>query len=248
MAKNKKGGMGVIISIVLIVVTFFFFGPFVKELGAAMLKGGEKSACSLSLILSTESKCPPKQVQILKDKVEVDSKEFLDKGKLDTQTMAKEALARMLVECRQSSQLFSRENLISDEIVCYECFKVSISPDAGTFSDLTPYLRESKPTGINLDKTYLEILTRDSEHLKAYMEFGMAKGLAPSASTFTFQPGKDYTIFFMGIKQGEITNIWNSIKDVVTFDFLGFVRGNDAYFTYATESYKISQVCDRKVN
>ncbi|MBI2655911.1 hypothetical protein HYX06_05825 [Candidatus Woesearchaeota archaeon] len=248
MTKNKKGGMGVIVSIILIVVTFFFFGPFVKDLGATMLKGGEKSACSLSLILSTEAKCPPKQVHILKDKVEVDDKEFMNKGKFDTQTMAKEAFARMLVECRQSSSSFKRENLISDEIVCYECFKISISPDAGSFSDLTPYLRDIKPTGINLDKTYLEILTRDSEHLKAYMEFGMAKELSPSPYTFTFQPGKDYTIFFMGIKQGEITNIWNSIKDVVTVDFLSFMRGNDAYFTYATESYKISQICDRKVN
>ncbi|MBI4452415.1 hypothetical protein HY637_03225 [Candidatus Woesearchaeota archaeon] len=248
MLKYKKGGMGVIASVILIVVVFFFFGPFVKDLGAIMLQGGEKSKCSLSLILGTESKCPPKQIIILRDKVEADGKKYLDKGEYDTQTMAKEALAKLLVECKQSSSSFSRENLVFDEVVCYECFKVRVSQEAGTLSDLTPYLRDAKPKGINIDKTYLNILTRDPEHLRAYMEFGMAKGLSPSATTFTFKPGQDYTIFFMGIKQGEATNIFNSIKDVVTVDFLSFVRGNDAYFTYVAESDKISQICNRKVN
>ena len=248
MINNKLGGMGIIVSIILIVVAFFFFGTFVKDLGAFMLSGGQKSTCSLSLVLGTESKCPPKQIVILKDKVTIDSKKYMDKGKYDTQTMAKEALAKMLLECRQSSSSFSRENVIVDEIVCYECFKVSISQDAGAFSDLTPYLRDTKPKGVNLDKTYLELLTRDSEHLKAYMEFGMAKGLEPSTIALIFQPDKDYTIFFMGIKQGEVANILKSIKDAVTLDFLSFVRGNDAYFTYAAESGEISKVCNRKVN
>ncbi len=254
--KNATMGMVMIVSLILLgVAVILFFFPFTKLLAETIIKGGQSSACSLTLFRGQgTADCPVSKVEIFKDKVEVDGKKFTEKGDESAQSMAKDAMARLLNICLSrgggyNSQSFSRENFFPDESVCLECFNLIIDNDVGDVEDFIGYLRDTKANIGVSDKKYLETLTKDAEHLQAYMEYGAARGLAPSEGTFTFNPGVSYTIFFMGIKKGEITHLWDKISGTIRGDFIRvFLRNNDAYFSYITESSRISEVCNRKVN
>ena len=245
MMKSKKGvemPATTALLLVILAVVMIILLLFVSDLGGLIKDSGSAAACSISLIEGKGSvSCPIDNVVI-----------GLEKGSLNPQEMAKEALARMLKDCLArgggyNSKAFSRENYASDEVVCLECSNFKIDEAVGNLEGFTDYLRDTKVMGY--EKKYLNVLTRDPEHLQAYMEYGMARNLAPSAGTFTFKPNQQYTIFFMGIKKGEIFNIWNKIKDFVSGEFFkSFVGNNDAYFSYIVESSRLSEVCDRKVN
>lgn len=258
MAKLKKGvtwGMVLIVSLLILAVGIILFFPFIQALMQYITGGGESAACTLSLLKGKgTAKCPVDKVGIKKDKVEINDKEFLTLGDRGTQNMAKEALARLLVKCLNSgggynSKSFSGDNYVSDEVVCLECYKVHIDKSVGDLGSFIDYLRDVKIKGDASGKVYLDALTRDPEHLRAYMEYGMARRLAPSTGSFVFSPDKDYVIFFMGVKHGEIINIWGKVKNAANAEFLKFFFGNnDAYFAYVVEFDRVNEVCQRKVN
>lgn len=252
--KNKSGnGVWIIISFVLIgAAIILFFLPFSLEAGK-LIKSGDSAACSLSLLGGEgTAKCPIDKIDIYIDRVEINDKKSIGVGKAGTQTMAKKEIAQLLKSCLSrgggyNSKSFSRENYFPDEVVCLQCSEINIDQSVGNIDGLTDYLRDTKVTAT--DKTYLNALTRDPEHLEAYMQYGMARNLAPSTGSFIFKPDKDYIVFFMGIKKGEIKNIWEKIKDVANAEFLIlFFGNNDAYFTYIVESNRLNEACDRLVN
>ena len=275
MFRSKKGaegfGMAIVVTLVLIAVGVILFYPFISAMASYIKGGGSEAACTLSLFKGEgTAKCPIDEVKIFDDQVRTydekvnlenadksDGKKFVDRNKIKnrlTNDMANEAFAKLLEICLRrgggyDSRAFSSETYIADETVCLECFNVYIDETAGEIKDLTDYLRETKVKGISSDKKYLDILTKDDSHLRAYMEFGLEKGLAPSESTFVFEPKKYYTIFFIGVKKGKLTKKWEKIKDAATLDFLNlFFEEHDKYFTYIVESNRLGEVCKRKVN
>lgn len=254
---HKKGGfefgMVFVVTLVLILAGMLLFYPQVAETAEIISGKGSDAACRLSLFQGKgTAKCPIQEVNILSNKVKVDDKDFVQKGSESSQQMAKEAMARLLATCLNrgggyNSRAFS--SYFADEVACLKCYKITIEEKAGKIEDFTGYLRDTKVKGVTSGKNYLQVLTKDEENLKAYMEYGMARSLSPSQGTFTFVPQKEYTIFFMGIKKGEIVNIWNKIKDFARGDFLRlFFRNNDAYFAYIVEANRLNEVCDRLVN
>lgn len=250
--------MVAVVSILLLAVGLVLFTPFIGETVEFISKSGDTATCKFSLFQGKgTAKCPIGKASIFKDEVRLDDKRFMGRGSEGTQNMAKEALAKLLSTCLSkgggyNSRAFSSENWVSTESVCLECFKVTVDESAGIVKDFTDYLRDTTVKGSIPEKKYIEVLTRDQQHLKAYMEYGMGLGLAPSKGTFEFKPNQDYTIFFIGLKKGFIPklptyakNVWNA----VTLNFLEITFGNqDTYFAYIAESEKIPQVCDRKVN
>lgn len=251
---KKALGMVAIVSILLLAVTLVLFFPFIQSLLELIVKGGDASSCKFSLYKGQgTADCPIGSLFISTDEVQLDGKSFAKNTKEGTQYMAKKALADFLVACFNkgggyNSNAFSREGYTSDQAVCLKCNKVTIEPKVGNIDDFTGFLRDVKAPSV-LDKKYIQILTRDPEHLQAYMEYGMARKLSPSQGTFTFSPSKEYTIFFMGIKKGEIPNILGKIKTYRDSGLLtAYFRNNDGYFVYAVESERLNEVCDRLVN
>ncbi len=259
MNKSRIGsefGFSVLASFILLFggIMMFFF-PFTLEASKTISSGGKSSSCTLSLLNGEgTAKCPVDQVNIFKNKIEINGKKSIDAGNSGTQIMAKEAIAKLLVSCLSrgggyNSRSFSRENTFPNEIVCLECFDVKIDGNVGNIEGLTDYLRDTKSQSSVTDKKYLEVLTRDQEHLEAYIEYGTARHLAPPTGTFILKPNKEYVIYFMGIKQGKVNAFWSWLKDIKDLEFFrAFLGNNDAYFTYLVESDRLNGVCDRKIN
>lgn len=254
--KRASGfGMGVVVSILLIaVIVVIFFFPFLGMVSDLFTKTGDEAACRISLMGAHASAKCFQQAKILKDKAEINGKKFIEKGPEGTQNMAKEVLAKLLTMCLSkgggyNSRSFSPENWLEEESVCLQCYKVTFDEGVGAISGFTDYLTSTKPKNSVQDKKYIEALTRDPEHLKAYMEYGMGFGLSPSKGTFEFNPNEEYTVFFIGLKKGYFLTTTKRLWQAATGDFLKAAFGNqDAYFSYIVESNKIGQVCDRLVN
>ncbi|MEK6946271.1 MAG: hypothetical protein AABX32_01580 [Nanoarchaeota archaeon] len=251
-------GMAIIIGFVLLaagIVLFFF--PFTLEAGQFIEQGGDSASCSLSLIGGTGAiNCPISNVAVLKDEVKLNDKKFIDRNSKSTDDMAKEAISRLLVNCLNTgggynSRAFSSENYIFRESVCIECSKINIDSSAGEISGLTQYVRDTT-SNVRSDKKFLEVLTRDPEHLKGYMLYGDGLGLAPAKTTFVFRPGQEYTVFFIGMKKGYITSSVKTAADLVTSGGASILEAlfltQDSYYAYVTESQNIPNVCDRLVN
>ena len=197
--------------------------------------------------------CPIDEVKISFDKVEVNDEIFMEKGSRATEDMAKEALAKLLQTCLfrgggLNSLAFRREGGFPDTAICMECFDVTL--DGVTVSGLTSYLDTHKPIGKVSDRTYMEILTRDDNYREVYLEIGKEEELSPKKGTpLTFTPRNDYTVFFLGIKKGGITDKWDRFKNFFSFNLGAAIFGNsDTYFTFISESNKIPKVCEAKVN
>ncbi len=257
MKKNKSGsafGMTVLVSAILLIAGIALFWPILQGIYNTITGGGNSVSCTLSLIQGKgTAKCPVQEVKITNNGAELNGKSFIAKSD-NSKQMANEAFANMLKQCMGSgggynSNAFSRDDFVSDNAVCLECFKVKIDNSVGKIDGLLYYLRDTKdPSSISGD-TYLKGLTKNPDHLRAYMEYGAAKELAPSVSTYAFNPGQDYSIFFLGIKKGETSHIWYKVKAGTQLDFLKAIfSNNDAYFAYIVESNKLGEICDRKVN
>lgn len=253
MRKGSGFGMGVVVSILLLVVGIVLFFPFIEQLFGFITSSGNAASCKFSLISGTSPDSCLEQVKISVDKVELNDKTFLQKGAGDTQNMAKEAMTKLLALCLSkgggyNSRAFSESNF-QKQAVCAECYKITFDEKVGVVKDLTSYLRDTKVKGALQEKTYLQMLTKDEGHLKAYMEYGMGFGLAPSNGAFEFKPDQEYTVFFIGLKKGYFPKIASQAWNIITLDFFKLFFGNqDTYFTYVAESYKLRDVCDIKVN
>lgn len=255
MKKGSGFGMAVVVSILLIVIGIVLFSPFFEGIIDLITKGGKSAACKFSLFQGKgTAKCPIEEVFIFRDEVTLEGERFVAKGAEGTQNMAKEALAKLLTMCFSrgggyNSRAFSTEDWVETESVCLQCFKVKVDEKVGIVQDFTGYLRDTKVKGTIPKKKYLEVLTKDTQHLKAYMEYGMGLGLAPSQGTFEFQPSKEYTIFFIGLKKGYFPKAISQAWNAATLDFFKLFFGNqDTYFTYIVESNKLKNACDRLVN
>lgn len=253
--KIKKGvdiGMEWILVLLIAFAVILVLAPVVKELGGYVSAKGSSVACAVSLRGRESPECPIGKVKILSGKVEINGKKFMEREKMSTQDMAKEALANLLVSCfnrggGSNSDAFKGGYFYSDESVCVICYKLTIADDVGEIADFTGYLRDTKAK-IFSDKKYLEFLTKDDESLEAYMTFGMEKDFSPSAGTFIFKPNQEYSIFFMGLKKGYIPKLGQKIKNAVTLNFLELFFGKqDTYYAYIAETNKLS-TCQRIVN
>lgn len=254
--RNKKGIAFWLVILILLVILAFgaFYIPFTAVAGDLIKGKGSSTACALSLMAGTDaSSCPLHEVVILSDEVKADDKKYVEKKSQSTQEMAKEALAKLMLECLSNggglnSRAFFTENKFFEERVCLRCSKISIDKNIGNIEGFSEYLRDSKIKGSFSDKTYLEALTKNEEHLRAYMLYGAGIGLSPSNSAFVFTSGKEYTIFYLGIKEGSRLATVLRLYDLATGAFLRAAFGNDTYFVYVAESENIPNVCDRQVN
>ncbi len=255
MKKAVGFGMTIVVSLLLLAIGFLLF---VSAFGGNILdfitRSGDTSACKISLFSGRSAEKCLEEAKIFSDKVEVNGKDFMKKGDESTQDMAKEALAKMLVMCLSkgggyNSKSFTVENWVSTERVCLQCYTVTLDNDVGRVTSFTDYLKDTKIKGFIPEKKYLEALTRDAQHLKAYMEYGMGLDLAPSQGTFEFKPNQNYIVFFIGFKSGYLTSGKDRLLAGVSGDFLTLVFGaQDTYFAYIAESSKLKNACDRLVN
>ena len=255
--RNKKGiAVWLVVLIILVIVAFgVFFIPFTSVLSDLIKGRGSSTACALSLMAGTDaSNCPLHEVVISNDAVKVDDKKYVEKKLQSTQEMAKEALTKLMLECLSNggglnSRAFFTEHKFFEERVCLRCSKIDIDKNIGNIGGFTEYLRDNKVKESFSDKTYLEALTKNEEHLRAYMIYGAGIGLSPSNSAFVFTPGKEYTIFYLGIKKGYALKSIEQFYDATTGALLRAVFGiYDNYFIYITESENIPNICDRQVN
>ena len=126
-----------------------------------------------------------------------------------------------------------------------------VSKATETITGLAGYLNNNKLKGGISDKTYMELLTKNQEHLKAYMQFGEAAVLNPSWETIAFEfiPGNDYTAFFVGIKKGSADNWWGKFTAAISGNFVKAVVGtSDTYYSYISKPSELGKVCEKKVN
>src|SRR3989344_652739 len=260
--KNKKGTIWPAVSIMLLVIAIIiFYFPFTLEASDLISKSGDSSACALSLAAGTDtSKCPFYDVVIFNDKVELNGKKAIERKNQPVKSFANDAIAKLMVKCLSNgggynSRAFSPDSYVFEESICLRCFTVKIDQSVGNVNGLTQYMRDSKPKNSPSGKTYLESLTKDDGHLRAYMEYGAGLGLAPSSGNFVFKPGEtpgdDYTVFFMGVKEGYLTRKigWAALFDPYTAEFLeDYFKIHDSYFVYAAESKNLPKACDRQIN
>lgn len=252
--KRASGfGIAAVVSILLLAIGLVLFEPFIKNFSDLIMHTGNTAACKYSLFSGKSAETCLGEVKIHSDKVELDGKEFMKKGTEGTPNMAKEALAKLLTMCLSegggyNSMAFKVENWVYTEAVCLRCFKVNIDEEVGVINGFTDYLKNTKVKGYIPEKKYLEILTRDTDYLKAYIDYGLGFGLAPSEGTFEFKPIQDYDIFFIGLKQGYIPKcVPHPISCVLDF-ITPFFKNQDTYFAYIVETNKLQNVCDRLVN
>jgi len=267
MIRQKKGvgwGMYLIIGLMVILAGIFLFAPLIDTVINVITGQGDASTCTLSLYSGRgTARCPIDNVRIFSDKVEIkkegetDYREFMKKEPDKTypdKDFEKEALAKLLQSCLSrgggfNSKAFSRDEWYGGEVVCLECSQLTISDKIGTIEGFTAYLGEKGPKGSLSDKTYMELLTKDEDYRKAYMEYGWGRGLSPSDGAFKIKSEDDYTVFFLGIKKGHSAVAFDRFKRVVTYDFSNAIfKNHDTYFSFLTESRNIPEVCQRKVN
>jgi len=272
MIKLKRGeatwGIAKLMGLILIAAGVIFLFIFTGPIGAYFKAGGDSAACTLSLTGGT-AKCPIDDVIIYDDRVEIKKEgktkyeKFMEKGSRPPDEMAKDALAKLLQACLNrgggyNSRAFKRDHFITKTEVCLECFSLvidnSIDNKLGSFTGLRKYLEDNTPKGTNSAETYMEILTKDSSHRKTYLEYGSQERLFPYESTKdqpprTFDPGIDYTIFFLGIKKGSASKKYHTIKAALEGNIVEAVLGNsDTYFTFISDSAAFIETCERKVN
>jgi hypothetical protein len=257
--KNKKGfevTIGVLITVILIGVALFILFPVVSTISAYMSTGGEEAVCMLSLIGgANKARCPVEQVAILPDSVEI-KKPGETKGQVlkpsvqNSANFNKEMMARLLKNCMDkgggvNSKAFSRENVKDPENVCLQCYTVEIKSSA-QIDGILPYLSATKsPRG----RLYLDELTIDDAHKKAYILYGTVRSFAPSNSEPTMRSGTQYTIFFIGQKKGAIPAFIETATSIPEYGIgKAFLQNNDAFFSFVTESSKIGETCQRLVN
>jgi len=273
MVNQKKGGVtiGVVLlaSLIVIGVGLFILFVFTGDISAYFKAGGSSAACTLSLSTGGSAECLINDVIIyddrvdIKDEDEINYEKFMEKGSRSKDKMAKEALAILLKACLDrgggpNSKAFSRDKFFGKSEVCLECSSLVIDSSYGkddgvtSISGLTDYLSKNKPKALSSDKTYMEKLTKDSSHRKAYLAYGSERKLSPSdpsKETITFNSGKDYTIFFLGIKKGKFFATYDKIEAAISADVAEFVFGNsDTYYAFISESKTFTEVCERKVN
>lgn len=264
MIKQKKGlGMGMVILIMVAVIAvsaivlFYLVGP----VSGSIKSVGTSSVCTLSLFQGRGiARCPIDDVRIFDDKVEIkygneeEYEELMKIRSTSKQDDVNEALARLLQTCLNrggglGSRAFRGESGFGETTVCLECANLVVD-EAGIGSSLGKYLREEGPPSGVSDKTYIELLTINPDHLEGYMETGIQFDLAPG-KTFNFIPDEDYTIFFLGIKKGSGIPIWNTINavwDAANLNFDDLFGPDGTYFTYITKSSNLGTICERKVN
>lgn len=257
MIRQKKGegfGMSWVVILVLIGASLLLLYPLLAMVITFITGQGESSGCTLSLYKGRHTaECPIGEVKINSEEVVVNGEVFMETGSRTPQDMAKEALAKLLQTCLTrggglNSQAFYREGGLDEVAICMECFHVTL--DGVIVSGLTTYLDTNKPIGTISDRTYMQILTRDESYREAYLDIGSQMGLFPrTENPLPFVPGEDYTVFFLGIKKGGVKDWFDRLKKVAQFEFKGAIFENsDTYFTFISESEKIVNVCDRKVN
>ena len=261
MKKGLEIGMETLVIFMLILIGFVFLYPFSKAFAGVLTGAGKSAACTASLFNGKgTAKCPIEIAKIQSERAELDGKSFIERGRRETKVMAKDAIAKLLILCLSkgggySSRAFDTDNYFEGESVCLECSHLTIDESVGEIRDFTQYVRDTKAGTIS-DKTYLDALTKDKEHLAGYMAFGDGMGLAPSYSLFSFAPNKEYAVFFIGLKKGYVPNLWNKAGAAINFDLIGFFKNHDTYFAYIVESNKLGnklgednrKICDRIVN
>ena len=274
MMKGKIGGASwgfvIVLGLILLVVSTMVFKPLVYFVVTFFKSGGSAALCTLSLFEGKGiARCPIDKVVISKDDVKIryggkeykgDEYDILLEKKTSTNEMANDALAKLLLTCLErggglNSRAFARSGWFDKDIVCVECAQITIDKDVSkatnTITGLVGYLNNNKPKGGISDKTYMELLTKNQNHLKGYMDFGGRTNLVPSDSTtaFEFVPENDYTAFFVGIKKASIDRWFGRFKAAFTGDFIGAVVGkSDTYYSYISKPSEIGKVCEKKVN
>ena len=265
MMKGKIGGASwggaIVIGLILLLAGITVFAPLTNMVINFFKSGGSASLCTLSLFEGKGiARCPIDDVVIYSDKVEIkygeqEKYELLAEKKTSTNEMANEALAKLLLTCLErggglNSRAFARSGWFNKDIICMECAQITINKDvSGNIMGLAGYLNTNKPKGGISDKKYIELLTKNEKHLLAYMEFGKAAVLTPSDVAFEFLPRNDYTVFFVGIKKGDIKTWWGKITSLFTGDFIGAVVGkSDTYYSYIGKPRALGNVCEKKVN
>jgi len=272
MIKQKKGlgfMMVFLITLIVVVGSYFAISSFTNPVVASMRSGGASSVCTLSLYQGKGiARCPIDEVKIFKDEVGIKYgyKEYSDDEDYDKlveirsiggdakQDDTNAGLAKLLQDCMGrggglNSLAFSRDSWFGRSIVCLECAELTIDERAGVITGLPTYLNTEAPVGSVSGKTYVELLTRDDQQRLAYNQLGEKNGFVPGNPDFTFFPGEDYTVFFLGIKKNSGSVRWGQFLDLKDLDFdKALFENHDNYFTYISKSSDLGKVCDRKVN
>mgnify|MGYP001579731585 CR=1 FL=1 len=265
MMKGKIGGASwggaIVVGLILLLAGITVFAPLTHMVINFFKSGGSVPLCTLSLYEGKGiARCPIDDVVIYSDKVEIkygeqEKYELLAEKKTSTNEMANEALAKLLLTCLErggglNSRAFASSGWFNKYIICMECAQITINKDvSGNIMGLAGYLNTNKPKGGISDKKYIELLTKNQNHLKGYMEFGNGMELTPSDVAFEFVPGNDYTAFFVGIKKGSASKWFSRFKAAVSGDFIGAVVGkSDTYYSYIGKPSALGKVCEKKVN
>jgi hypothetical protein len=263
-AEGSAWGAAIVVGLIILLVGVLVFQPLISFVTTFFKSGGGAALCTLSLFEGKGiAKCPIDNVIIHTDRVEIqyggqDKTEILSEiNSGTTQGMGNDALAKLLLTCLNrggglNSRAFARDGWFDTNIVCMECAHVTISRGVSEpITGLAGYLNSVQPKGGISDKTYIKLLTKNEEHLGAYLDFGGRASLVPSDETISFEfvPGNDYTVFFIGIKKGSFKSWFNRFKAAVIGNFIEAVVGNsDTYYSYISEPNELGNVCEKKVN
>ena len=226
------------------------------DIGSLMADEGTSINCFLSLYQGKSGKdCEKNDIRISGSDVMVDSTSFSHKNTPE-KDLAKRAVAEVLIDCLArgggtESGVFVRSGFAFSENVCLECGFIT-TDNAAALSGLDTYLKNTKPKG--KDKTYWQTLTSHPEQAvyeQTYTKIAQELGIFPASSSF--EPGKKYTIFFLGQKKGDISNAVSIAWDILsTSNLLELLKSNDGFFVFAMESALIGDedkgACHQLVN
>ncbi len=218
---------GVIIVLLLFIIAI---SPLMKSILNFITGQGNTASCAVALTTGDDiyEACSLDKVIIYDDKVEINDEVWMKKGSGTTNEMVKEALAKMLQTCLSkgggyNSRAFKPQGYYDSNWVCMECFHVTIDESVQEdVTELTDYIKENKPKGS--DKTYLEILTKDEDHLKNYILLGedindyysivVSPYLHETYKDLTFNSNQDYTVFFIAFKQKRYYSLISKTSDI----------------------------------
>ena len=251
--QEESGGFPTAIGLGLLAVGAVVLILLVKQETLFASDLGDAAACYTSIIGSmfsseeTTTKCPVANYEILSNGVkETKNGKTRDSDKVKdfstTDSKINELFAKLMGECIQmgggvNSKAFSSSLL--EGTVCLKCSNIEFDRSIGkySFSGLREYLEKNNAPG--KDKKYADIFNNNNDHKEAWIDFSDKNNLIPAKYGKTIDASQLYSVFFIGIKEGNAKGLF--------WDFKLFDR-QDTYFVYAATADKAHEVCNKEVN
>lgn len=236
MIKEKKAGVSILVTVIVILAVFLLLGVFTNTFGATVVKGSDIDICRVSVLAQAQTKtfgqthtslkCSRRQVKFFNNKVEINGKKE-PKYKFDEldDEVVNKVIAEELRICwgmmgegeidvfRQP--IITLTNIELGQGVCTICSEVSFDKSVDRNKEFTGLLNYLKGTKKPPEKKiyYYDYLVRAQRDLHARTGLPLIQytpwgwGTTSKIEEDSFQTGKDYVVYFEGFKSDKVDDV-----------------------------------------